>query len=258
MIEQVMFPVKETNIMYTLPGGKDIVSGHKFIVREDTNEILSCMTEDYKLVKNEDVLKAVDPIMKSNKAICKEAKVFSNGARMTVKYIMEDTKVKVDEGDFVNPEIIIRNSYDGSLEASAMAGAYRLVCSNGLVIGYLLGKAGYRHIKGSGVNEEAMAELVEKLIIRAKDVFDDEFPVLTNTNVVEKHIKELVKMFPVTAMDSLVQKMLGKPPKTYWDLLNAATWTTTHAMKRENEATHKLEEKLYPSLKGWAGEVAKA
>tara|TARA_Y100000310_G_scaffold341491_1_gene440802 strand:- start:357 stop:1118 length:762 start_codon:yes stop_codon:yes gene_type:complete len=253
-----MFPVKETNIMYTLPGGKDIVSGHKFIVREDNNKILSCMTEDYKLVKNEEVLNAIEPVMKANGAICKEATTFSEGARMKVTYIMKDTRVKIDKGDYVNPEIVIRNSYDGSLEASAMAGAFRLICSNGLVIGYLLGKDGYRHIKGSGVNEEAMAELVEKLVLRTKDVFDEEFPIFIETNVIEEHIKKLIAMFPITAMDSLVQKMIGKPPKTYWDLLNAATWTTSHAMKRENEATHKLEEKLYPAIKGWAGEVAKA
>jgi len=258
MIEEVMFPVFESPITYTHPGGQETSSGHKFIVRKDNHKILSCMTEDYKLVKNEEVLNAVDPIMKANGAVCKEAKIFSEGARMTVKYVMEKTEVKIDKGDYVNPEIIIRNSYDGSLEASAMAGAFRLVCSNGLVIGYLLGKDGYRHIKGSGVNEEAMAELVTKLVLRTKDVFDEEFPVLIETKVKEKHTKKLLKMFPVTALDSLVQNMIGKPPKTYWDLLNAATWTTTHAMKREYEATHKLEERLYPAIKGWAGEIARS
>lgn len=256
--ELMRFPVKEVPAIMGKGFDYKDDTGHKFIIREDTNEILSCMTTDYKLVRNDEVLNAIGPVMKDNKAVLTEATTFSGGARMKVKYIMKDTKVKIDEGDYVNPEIIIRNSYDGSLEASVMAGAFRLVCSNGLVIGFLLGKTGYRHIEGSGVSEEAMAELVEKLVLRTKDVFNEEFPVLIDTKVEEKHIKKIIGMFPITVMDSLVQKMVAKPPKTYWDLLNAATWTTTHAMKRENEATHKLEERLYPAVKSWARQIAKA
>ena len=56
----------------------------------------------------------------------------------------------------------------------------------------------------------------------------------------------MIKLFPTTVMDSLVQYMMAHPPKTYWDLLNAATSVASHNMHRKNEATHKLESQIYP------------
>jgi hypothetical protein len=41
-------------------------------------------------------------------------------------------------------------------------------------------------------------------------------------------------------------------PKTYWDLLNAATWVATHEMKREVEATHKFESQIYSTITKFA------
>ena len=49
----------------------------------------------------------------------------------------------------MHPEIIIKNSYDGSLQVHILAGAFRLVCSNGLIIGITLGKKNYRHFQNN-------------------------------------------------------------------------------------------------------------
>lgn len=252
-LDSVTFPVKEKPAL--LAG---IDTGYKFIVREDTGEVLSCMTTNYKLVRNEEVLRAVDPVMHDNQAVLKEASVFGGGARTKISYRLPNISVDMGKGDLINPEIIIRNSYDGSMEASAMAGAFRLVCTNGMVIGYILDKGGYRHTHGSGINEKVFAELVCNLIKQTKSVFKGEFPLLIDTQVKQSDIKKLIKMFPYTALEPLTQKMISKPPKNYWDLLNAATWTTTHAMKRDVEATHNLEEKIYPAIKRWAGIKAQA
>ena len=50
-------------------------------------------------------------------------------------------------------------------------------------------------------------------------------------------------------MDDMVKYLLKDSPETYWDLLNAATWITTHVMDRKKEATHKIELKTYPMIK---------
>tara|TARA_Y100000310_G_C20661664_1_gene805139 strand:- start:730 stop:1518 length:789 start_codon:yes stop_codon:yes gene_type:complete len=257
-LDSVTFPVKEVPAIMGKGFDYKDDTGHKFIVREDTGAVLSCMTTDYKLVRNEEVLKAVDPIMAENKAVLKEASTFGGGARTKISYRLPNISVDIGRGDLVNPEIIIRNSYDGSMEASAMAGAFRLVCTNGMIIGFILDKGGYRHTHGSGLSEKVFAELVYNLIKDTRSVFTSEFPLLVDTKVKQSDIKKLIKMFPYTALESLTQKMISKPPKNYWDLLNAATWTTTHAMKREVEATHNLEEKIYPAIKKWAGIKAQA
>lgn len=46
----------------------------------------------------------------------------------------------------MSPRIVFTNSHDGTSSASAMAGYFRFVCSNGLVIGTTTGRARARHI----------------------------------------------------------------------------------------------------------------
>jgi hypothetical protein len=44
------------------------------------------------------------------------------------------------------PELVIVNSYDGSSSLKIMLGVYRLVCSNGLVIGSTVNQTRIRHV----------------------------------------------------------------------------------------------------------------
>ena len=64
-LQSVMFPVREVpavGIPQTISDerqfGSEIDStGYKFIVRDDTGEVLSCMTDEYQLVENKRVMK---------------------------------------------------------------------------------------------------------------------------------------------------------------------------------------------------------
>ena len=133
------FPVSEVPAVGIPVKGKEIDgTGYKFIVREDTNDILSCVTNSYKLVTNKEIMQKASPVLKKQGAHLEEMRIFGNGARTKYKYRFPDTKVEIATGDFVNPEVIINNSYDGSTEISAMGGAFRLLCSNGMVIGLSL------------------------------------------------------------------------------------------------------------------------
>ena len=55
-MEETLFPVKEVPATFMKAEGKKrtLVSGtgHKFIIREDTGDILSCMTDEYRVVDN--------------------------------------------------------------------------------------------------------------------------------------------------------------------------------------------------------------
>lgn len=61
------------------------------------------------------------------------------------------------------PRIIFVNSHDGSTSARAMAGMYRFVCSNGLVIGKTIESITQRHAG------DAAVELIEKMNAMAKN-----------------------------------------------------------------------------------------
>ena len=217
MIEQSLFPVKEipaVGFVESTETGSAYKSmentGYKFIVREDTNEIISCVTDSYKLIRNQEVVDASLPAMKELGANLSAVEVFSN-ARTAWKFTLPD-KVKIAKDDWVNPEVTIKNSYDGSCELQAFGGAYRLVCSNGLVIGYALEKKSQRHIIGSMKNIEDIPFMIESVILATKQVFTNEFPLLVDTKLNSRHVPVIMKEFPTQVMESLTQSLIGKKP----------------------------------------------
>ena len=87
MLQNAMFPVKEVPAYWEETkknkgngtSVREMSTGYKFIVREDNNKVLSCMTNDYKLVKNETLLKTAEPLIKANGGKIKEVRVFGDG-----------------------------------------------------------------------------------------------------------------------------------------------------------------------------------
>ena len=254
-LSDTLFPVKEypANFAYNSEAGISDVkenTGYKFIVREDTNEVLSCMTDEYRMVKNVDVLNSALNVLKdtSMKSQLSETRIFGNGARTQWKWIIKGVKVKIAKDDYVNPEILIRNSYDGSCQVHILTGAYRILCSNGLVIGTTISQKSSRH-SIHNVHLDNIEDYIRDSVNTAEKVFVEDFSALVENKIKgDKDIQALIKLFPTTVMDSLVQYFMAHPPKTYWDLLNSATSIATHNMHRQNEATHKLENQIYPLI----------
>jgi len=258
---ETLFPVKEVPAEHAWVEGKNNYvkhnknTGYKFIVREDTGEVLSCMTDEYRMVRNEEVVSKTEKILKKTKAQLQEVKMFGNGARTKWTYRFPNQKVKVAKDDYVNPEIIINNSYDGTSAVGVLGGAFRLVCSNGLVIGFLLGQTKNVHSIHNN-NLDKIEEFIEGTVTRVANTFNEKFPILVETQIRNKHIAEIIKLVPTQAIEPLTQYLMGHKIKTYWDLLNAATWVATHNLNRNMESTHKMESVIYPRISKWAHQVS--
>ena len=115
LLRSAIFPVREVPAV-AYPGKTDASkvenTGHKFIVREDTGDILSCMTDEYKLVTNETVLKHANPIIEKSGGKVKEVRMFANGAKTTLKWHFPNESVNIGKNEDLTPEIIINNSYN--------------------------------------------------------------------------------------------------------------------------------------------------
>ena len=253
MVENALFPVKEVPATITsrLPHKDAKDTGYKFIVREDTNEVLSCMTDEYKLIDNQTIYDTASPIMKNVGATLVDVETFSNGAKTQFKWRIGDTKVDLGEGDIVSPEITIKNSYNGQWGLHILAGSFRLICSNGMVIGVVIARKNYKH-SVYNIQLEDIEKSINDTVITTNKIFKEELPQLKSSKIDEKHLVEIIKMIPSTHMEQYTQYLMANKPETYWDLLNSATWITSHSMKRANEATHKLEQQIYPSITKWA------
>ena len=250
MLQEATFPVFEAAVTYDTPNG-DVPTNYKLIVRKDTNKILSCMTNDYKLVTNKTIIDYADPIIKKNNGKVKEVRTLNNGAKTIMKWTFPNDTVKIGPNDLINPEIIIRNSYDGTIGVNVMAGAFRLVCSNGMVIGVVLDDYKNKH-SVHNMELDKLEEIITDTISKTKYAVREDFPSLVETNIQEKHIVKFIEMFPLQSNEIVTQMLIAKKPKTFWNLLNIGTNIITHKMNRNTESTHKLEGSLYPSIKNWA------
>ena len=246
-LESMMFPVKEVPAI----GYKVTKSGYKFIVRGDNDEVLSCMTNDYKVVTNEKIIKYAQPIVKKKGGEFKEAESFGNGARSVMKWHFPNEKVTVAKNDTLHPEIIIKNSYDGTIGVNVIAGAFRLVCANGMVIGIVTNEYKNKH-SIYNISLDNLESIIESTIENTKYLFDKELPALIDNKINESHIVKFLKMFPIQANTIVTQRLIADRPKTFWDLFNVGTNVLTHHMKRNSESTHSIEGRLYPAIKKWA------
>ena len=257
-LEQTMFPVKEVPAiqldsigLMTLDGQDNLMkSGYKFIVREDTNQILSCMTDSYKLVPNSDIIKAAEPTLKQHKAVLRESVSLGDGQRSVWRWSLPESLIKMDKGDAMHPEIIIKNSYDGTLQVHILAGAFRLVCSNGMIIGNITSKHNYKHNVGN-MNLDNLEEIIVNTIQQTEEE-GKKLPLLKETKLNQKHIIKLIELFPSTMSEFITQYLIANKPKTYWDLYNVATYINTHKMNRNYNTTHQIESKLYSNVNKWA------
>jgi len=263
LINNALFPVKEVPAIGapsdTIFSGDEIhKTGYKFIVREDTGSVLSCMTDEYKLVTNQEIYDIAHPVITKFGGVPREVEVLSDGKKTSIKYCIPDVKVKISEKDVLNPEIVIRNSYNGAWELAVMGGAFRLICSNGMIVGYIVDKKTNRHsIYNASLNnlEEMIVDTVENI----GEKFEGEFQLLIDTKVPRELImKEVFKMIPDKYMEPYVQYIIGQKPNNFWDLHNSLTWLNTHHMKRGSATAHKFESNIHPTIVKWAQRIGHA
>lgn len=234
-IEKLFFPVRETPVYYY--GRK---TDYKFIVRADTDEIISCMTKFYKLVPNELVVNSILDSMASQNYTITEARNFSN-ARMKIELTLNDIELNI-QGRRSLPRIIIKNSYDGTQSVSFSAAVLVCICSNGLVVFKNFTKKNYLHWKNKEITMDIgkfVNHAIELINTRAAEMFAP----LSRTQVLPKDCKEVISMFPGKMEQPLISAFRTRG-NTYWDLLDASTYLISNIMNREKESVHKLEETI--------------
>lgn len=98
---------------------------------------LNKVSKDYKLVQHHEALyKALDAIITNHPefGIPEIVTHFTNnGGRMYAKMIFPEA-IKIQGDDPVKPQVVLTNSADLSKRFTLLFGAFRLICSNGMVI----------------------------------------------------------------------------------------------------------------------------
>lgn len=226
------FPVKLVPIYTAEVAGVKPILKKKAVMREDTGGVLGVVSDNYALLPHADVVEGFRKVL-GNSEYQEKIQVTKGGARLFYTVKIPSVQVEVRPGDFVSLQIIAQNSYDGSNNFSVMFGAFRLVCSNGMIIGKRFVNLRARHI---GARMSVHVEDLQKHVGALTDQFKESLPAMQ-------------KMTQVSAKDMFDPKELGLPAyiakqaendfhhqtdMSVWGWYNAFTAAITHNMKKES------------------------
>ena len=130
------FTVEATPSYQRLPDGNFVKDGFTSNRRTDTFEILGKVTERYGIVQNTDLVCAAEDAFKAAGLINFERRIVVTGIgeKFYAEYRFKSHVKKLAKvGDELGMRLILKNSFDGSLRASFVAGLLRLLCLNGMI-----------------------------------------------------------------------------------------------------------------------------
>jgi hypothetical protein len=122
--------------------------------QEDQEVEVGHVSENYQLVPNETVHQiALDVLSRSNLGFDDAGMIF-DGKRYRQRWVLPDLSVEPKKNDIVQLSFDVINSYDGSTTFGLAFNAQRLVCTNGLMLDFLLGGFRFRHFGHDAFPEE--------------------------------------------------------------------------------------------------------
>ena len=210
-------------------------TGYKAIVREDTNKVISIVRDSYKIVTNRDLINELLHFLAVSGEQFKidPSHSFVQDNRMRLMITFPNLTLQDNESE-INLSLFIHNSYDLSEGIRFYFGAIRSVCSNGMVLGEILGRYYSKHTSGF-----EMSDFSAKL-----DEAKEHFP------AIQERIDQL-QMLPATP--KLVEQISDKISKrltdevleqheinqmSQWELLNRTTSYISHDVDKPHRARH--------------------
>jgi len=144
------FPAVVMQPVYWGKGQKVFRSGrYQAVVDEKTNKLFSIVSSDYKLLRHEAAIEEIEKAIGATQNLGGydvSTAFFNDGGRMLREYVFHDHPILIQRGDLIKPKLQLFNSYDLTWSFTVILGAYRLVCTNGLVVGEKLFHLKKRHV----------------------------------------------------------------------------------------------------------------
>lgn len=238
----IYFPVAMRNI--DVPGLSDAnTDNFRAVVRTDTNEVLSVQSPKYKLLRNEDVYPVFENYLKHSMIDTTDMyiqdSIAYNGARTIRSYKFPAHQVVIKKGDLVDMELRVTNSYDGSYPFMALVGGWRLICSNGMVIGETYSKVYGRHTLNLNISDAAIRT---NLALQAFLVESEKWKHWANSRITDEEAERIFKAMNGAGERVSKELMLiyqdekSELGNTLWAVYNALTYWSTHKEVREGSA----------------------
>ncbi|MCE1168220.1 MAG: DUF945 domain-containing protein [Sphingobacteriia bacterium] len=231
------FPIVEKQVFVEDDTGKLIVSNdYKAITREDNGKLISIMSDSYKVVPNNEIIKPLLDQLSNfdSRWYIDDSHSFVSDERMRLQVTFPEL-VFNDGASEIALSLFLHNSYNGSEGVRSYFGAIRGICSNGMVFGQLLAKYYAKHT--SGLSLDHLKQQVEQSY--------------ENIPVIQNKIEALQNDSVNKALTEAVEKRLGKGVVKYvneqpiaadqWQLYNQITHFISHEVQKPQRAAYQLQ-----------------
>ncbi len=220
------------------------------VIRTDTDKPLGIISDRYKLVPHKEVVERSRAALIEARTNFKELITTTGyGAHLWIIFNFPDIKIEIWKGDPVTMQVIVENSYDTSTSIRFSIGAFRVVCSNGIVVWKRFVHDYQRHIPRLDIGS-----LQDRFGSLTRHFYDEAIPLMKRmprTRVSMKTIDQLFKryeeknVFPKW-MISDAQIRYQKESKNVWNFYNALTFSLTHGSGGMN-----IETQTFYARRAW-------
>lgn len=196
------------------------------------------VSNEYLLVPNRQVRDMALEIVDRTALTWYETKVFFDGKRFMYALATDTAlSVEVNVGDVISVGLLFENSYDGSRKLAASLFAYRLVCSNGLLIPQYFARMRFNHDNSAKVWEAEVGRALAMISYAEEGLerFANGARILDSVKLGSTELKAfrqgVLDKLPTTLWGKVVDRYLLAEDHTAWGLLNAGTNICWHNEK---------------------------
>lgn len=204
------------------------------LFNHDRSRIFDVVSPRYQVIPHVDAIRLIVEALTQyfGNAPHYDVRAFGGGARLVAKFKLPIKPIKLGRHDVNELMITMRNSYDRGWTFLAVLGAYRLVCSNGMMIGESFGSLNVRHVISSEGQDAQILPQLDYMIQRAP-LLKDMWQEWADTRLTFDEAGELLTgHFPDKYIVPVLEE--SRFPRTKWDLYNDLTRFSTHDTKSVN------------------------
>lgn len=222
------------------------VEGKRAIVDQKTNNVFGICSDQYQIIHYQDIIKMVETTVHNLPEFGKIDVVptlIAEGGKMKIMATMNDTSYEIKKGDVVHPTITIRTSYDLGWKLLAKFGAFRLVCSNGMIAEKVFSKFAKRHILSLDPEmltksiQDGMSVYSDQVGLwkewAEKKLFADTYDAMWEALPFSEGEKEKIEKLPEVSSKLLLPDAIKSGEATVWDFHSVVTQWTTHNIASE-------------------------
>lgn len=225
------------------------VAATKALVDRNNGNVLSIVSDQYKIVHYEDVLVMVNDITSKIDGygqIQLVPKSFAEGGRFKIQLKFPEMQKSVKKLDNIVPKLDVFTSLDFKYKLMGRFGAFRLLCTNGMGVWELFKQFARKHLVSlqlddlQGTIEEGLAGFQHQ-VLEWKKWSDTVIPLEMYEGVWQKlpfskAEKEKIEVLPETGSKLTLKAALEQKALTVWDLNNVLAQFATHHLRSETRS----------------------